>query len=114
MPTEFPFDPHWAMSQSHIAFWELFPTLDHPVPVARGGADEESNWVSTSMLHNSAKANGTLDELGWTLVPPGDHTRWDGLTGWFVEHLRTHPEMLTDPYLARWFRASAEIRSELP
>ncbi|RQM32255.1 hypothetical protein TN91_21570 [Rhodococcus ruber] len=113
-PEEFPFDPHWATSQSHFAFWELFPTIDHLMPVARGGADEAANWVSTSMLHNSAKAHWTLDELGWTLAPPGDHTRWDGLAGWFVDHLRAHRELLADTYLARWLRATVDVRAELP
>ena len=113
-PKEFPFHPHWATSQSHFAFWELFPTIDHLMPVARGGADEAANWVSTSMLHNSAKAHWTLDELGWTLAPPGDHTRWDGLAGWFVDHLRAHRELLADTYLARWLRATVDVRAELP
>lgn len=56
LPEDFPFHTHWQMSRTHIAFWELFPTIDHQVPVARGGEDIESNWVSTSMLRNSAKA----------------------------------------------------------
>jgi hypothetical protein len=28
-----------------IAFWELVPTLDHILPVSRGGTDDESNWA---------------------------------------------------------------------
>ncbi|WP_346842815.1 hypothetical protein [Rhodococcus sp. A14] len=67
MPEEFPAHPNWAVSQSQFAYWELFPSIDHLVPVAGGGADDESNWMSTSMLRNSAKAHWTLDELGWTL-----------------------------------------------
>lgn len=51
------------MSECHIVYWELFPTIDHIVPVARGGRNSEENWVSTSMLRNSAKFNGTLEEL---------------------------------------------------
>lgn len=65
MPEQFPAHKNWKMSESHVVFWELFPTIDHVVPVARGGADEERNWVTTSMLRNSAKAQWTLDELGW-------------------------------------------------
>lgn len=112
-PDEFPAHQNWLMSQSHFAFWELFPTIDHLVPVARGGVDAEPNWVSTSMLRNSAKAHWTLDELGWTLRAPGDHTEWDGLSGWFVEHLRSCPELLGDKYLARWFRATVDVRAAL-
>lgn len=114
LPTDFPADPNWAMGRSHFAFWELFPTIDHVHPVARGGADSEANWVSTSMLRNSAKAHWTVDELGWTLHPPGEHTDWDGLTAWFVKHMQVHPKLLANSYLARWHRASVDVRSQLP
>ncbi|MFD7044571.1 HNH endonuclease [Rhodococcus jostii] len=114
VPEEFPAHPNWAMSQSHFAFWELFPTIDHLLPVARGGADDESNWMSTSMLRNSAKAHWTLGELGWKLSPPGDYRKWDGLAGWFIEYLHAHPELTTDKYLARWFRATIDVRPEFP
>ena len=113
LPDEFPAHPNWLMSQSHFAFWELFPTIDHLVPVARGGVDAEPNWVSTSMLRNSAKAHWTLGELGWSLSEPGDQTVWDGLSGWFVDHLEAHPELMADKYLARWYRATVDVRSTL-
>jgi len=112
LPEDFPADPNWAMSRSHFAFWELFPTIDHVRPVSRGGQDAEENRVTTSMLRNSAKAHWELSELGWDLHPPGDHTEWDGLTGWFVRYLSAEPAPLAVPYVGRWFRASAEIRTE--
>jgi hypothetical protein len=87
LPSEFPFHPNWKMTETHMVYWELFPTVDHIVPIARGGADEETNWVTTSMLRNSAKSNWTLEELGWQLVPAGD-LQWDGLLAWFVEFLK--------------------------
>lgn len=111
-PEEFPAHPNWLMSQSHFAFWELFPTIDHLIPVARGGVDDESNWVTTSMLRNSAKAHWMLDELGWTLSPPGDYAEWDGLSGWFVDYVGAQPELMADKYLARWFRATVDVRRE--
>lgn len=113
VPYEFPAHPNWSMSQSHFGFWELFPSIDHLDPVARGGADDDSNWVCTSMLRNSAKAHWTVDELGWTLVPPGDHTQWDGLSGWFVDYMTAHPELRSISYLARWFHATVAVRSQL-
>lgn len=112
LPEDFPADPNWAMSRSHFAFWELFPTIDHLHPVSRGGGDEEGNWVTTSMLRNSAKAHWTLAELGWDLQPPGDHTEWDGLTEWFIRYLRSDHVPLEVPYIRRWFRASMEVRQE--
>jgi len=110
MPAHFPAHKNWKMSESHIVFWELFPTIDHLVPVARGGADEEANWVTTSMLRNSAKAQWTLDELGWELRKPGSLDKWDGLTSWFLEHTAAHPEVVSSGYLKRWRSAATTTR----
>jgi hypothetical protein len=55
------------MSETHIIYWALFPTIDHVVPVAREGPDEDKNWVTTSMLRNAAKSNWTL---GGTWLEP--------------------------------------------
>src|SRR5437867_9292818 len=71
LPNEFPYDLNWKMSRCHPAFCELFPTMDHVIPVSRGGTANLANLVCTSMLHNSAKANWTLEELGWKLHPLG-------------------------------------------
>ena len=59
-PKDFPYQKHWKMSETHIAWWELIPTVDHVEPVAREGPDEKENWVCTSQLLNSAKSNWTL------------------------------------------------------
>jgi hypothetical protein len=107
LPKEFPYPPSGKMSESHIAFWELWPTIDHIVPVARGGAHDPSNWVCTSMLLNSIKANWTLEEIGWHLIDGGRIEDWDGLMGWFLEYTRENEKVLEDPYLQRW-RAVAE------
>jgi len=50
LPTDFPYHPHWKMDRCHVAYWELYPTVDHVVPLARGGSDDETNLVCTSML----------------------------------------------------------------
>jgi len=109
LPNEFPAHPNWKMSESHIVYWELFPTVDHMIPVARGGLDDETNWVTTSMLRNSAKSNWTLEELGWTLLPRGDLKQWDGLVGWFLEYVESNPAHLSDPYIRRWHRAAVRV-----
>jgi 5-methylcytosine-specific restriction endonuclease McrA len=106
MPEVFPFHPNWKMSECHIAYWELSPTIDHIVPVARGGADDETNWVTTSMMRNSAKSNWTLEELGWQLHPPGDFEQWDGMTRWFLEYLRRDPSHLSENHIKRWYNAA--------
>jgi hypothetical protein len=106
LPEEFPAHPNWKMDESHIVFWELFPTIDHIEPIARGGQDDETNWVTTSMLRNSAKSNWTLQELGWELFPAGQLVQWDGLTGWFLEYLKNNSTHLQHHYIKLWRQAA--------
>jgi len=56
-PDIFKYHRNWKMTETHLVYWELFPTIDHLIPLARGGHDMESNWVTTSMVRNSAKSN---------------------------------------------------------
>ena len=28
-PKTFPYHPHWKMTECHVAYWELLPTVDH-------------------------------------------------------------------------------------
>lgn len=106
MPKEFPFHKNWKMSESHIAYWQLIPTLDHVIPVSRGGEDNESNWVCSSQLRNSAKSNWLLEELGWQLHPAGDLKEWDGQIKWFVNYADDYPEVLEEKYVNSWYRAA--------
>jgi len=106
LPEQFPFQLNWRMDACHIGFWELAATIDHVVPVARGGADDPSNSVTTSMLRNSAKANFTLDELGWKRHAPGGMKAWDGLLGWFIDQANADPAIRDDRYLVAWCTAA--------
>jgi hypothetical protein len=108
LPEQFPFHRNGRLDVCHFAFWEMFPTIDHLVPVARGGADDESNWITTSMVRNAAKSVFTLEELGWPLHPPGNIAEWDGLTGWFVARVKADPSILTDLYLRQWFAVATQ------
>src|SRR6266498_2070025 len=90
---------------SDSAFWEIGATVDHLVPVTRGGADDEPNWMTTSMARNSAKMNWTLAELGWSLHPPGDVKAWDGLLPWFLDYADEHREVLSNSMVRQWHRA---------
>ncbi|WP_132992672.1 HNH endonuclease [Gordonia zhaorongruii] len=113
LPDAFPADPHWNMERSHIGFWELFPTIDHIVPIARGGVDDSANWVTTSMLRNSAKAHWTLDELNWQMVPAGTAGEWDGLSGWLIEYAAAHPDQIAgNKYVGRWLSATTAVARE--
>ncbi|WP_157561038.1 HNH endonuclease [Mycobacterium sp. E802] len=109
---DFPTHPNWKVSETHPAFWELFPTVDHFVPVSRGGSDDESNWVTASMLSNQAKDQWTVEHLGWELHPAGPVEEWDGLSRWLVDYLAANPTVLAEAaeshrrYIRTWLTAT--------
>ena len=104
-PEIFPFHKNWKMSECHIAYWKLVPTIDHKKPVSRGGEDEYKNWITTSQLGNSAKSNWTLEELGWKLKDPGNLKNWDGMLVWFMEYVKEN-KMEKVPYIKNWYNAA--------
>jgi 5-methylcytosine-specific restriction endonuclease McrA len=106
MPEVFPFQKNWKMMECHFAYWQLSPTVDHIIPVARGGVNEDSNWVTTSMLRNSAKSNWLLEELGWELYPAGELKEWDGLIHWFIDYAKNHQEIMNVPFIFKWHKAA--------
>ena len=107
MPKEFPFHKNWKMSECHIAYWKLVPTIDHKKPVSRGGEDEYKNWITTSQLGNSAKSNWTLEELGWKLKASGNLKNWDGMLVWFMEYVKEN-KMQKVSYIKNWYNAALE------
>lgn len=109
LPDAFPYHPNWKTDVTHPAYWELTATIDHLEPASRGGADDESNWVTTSMARNSAKGNFSLEDLGWSLHPPGDVSEWDGLLSWYVEYTDARPGALVDNAMRQWRKAAVEV-----
>lgn len=107
MPVEFPAHQNWKMSESHIVYWELFPTIDHVNPDSRGGCNDDTNWVTTSMLRNNAKSAWTCEELEWELLPPGNFEEWDGLIHWFLDYLCASPIHLQNSYINKWHRVAS-------
>ena len=107
MKKEFPFHKNWKMSECHIAYWKLVPTIDHKKPVSRGGEDEYKNWITTSQLGNSAKSNWTLEELGWKLKASGNLKNWDGMLVWFMEYVKEN-KMQKVSYIKNWYNAALE------
>ncbi|MHB8347181.1 MAG: HNH endonuclease [Acidiferrobacterales bacterium] len=114
LPSEFPYHRNWKMSEVHRAYWELYPTIDHVVPVARGGGDCEENWVSCSMHTNSIKSNWTLEDLNWELLPSGRLANWDGLMTWFMQQAAADPAVLGTAYLRSWHAAARAARNDQP
>jgi hypothetical protein len=89
LPEDFPYHVSGKMAFSHVAHWEMYPSVDHVVPVARGGTNEMGNWATTSFMHNLIKNQWTLEDLGWDLLPEGDIGNWDGMLGWFMRSFAT-------------------------
>lgn len=85
--------------------------LEYPFctpPVVKRHFTEADNIISTSMLRNNAKANWTLEELGWTVHSSGDMDQWDGMLGWFVKHIEKEPITANDNYINRWYRVARQ------
>lgn len=113
LPEKFPYHPNWKTHVTHPAYWEIEATIDHVVPVTRGGAEEPANWVTASMARNYAKMNRTLAELGWELHPPGDFAARDGPLSWCIDYGNRHPEAVADSALRQRMRAGSTALAEL-
>ena len=77
-PKEFPVHPNWKRPVTHRSFWDISATVDHVVPVSRGGGlDEIENLTTACARCQYQKRNHELAVLGWELrsAPPSD---WDG------------------------------------
>ena len=108
-PDDFPFHPHWKMTETHMAYWELVPTIDHIYPIAKGGHDDKTNRVTTSMKNNSIKSNYTIEEIRWTLYPQGNIKDWDGLSKSFIDLVDKNKELLKDNYIKLWYNISKKL-----
>jgi 5-methylcytosine-specific restriction endonuclease McrA len=79
LPVEFPYHSNWKFGHAHLIYWTRSSSLEHVVPLARGGTDELSNLVTTCYSCNAARSHYLLEEIGWTLRAPASST-WRGLT----------------------------------
>ena len=100
------------MNETHIAYWELVPTINHINPVAIGGKDEDDNIITTSQLNNSIKSNWTLEQLKWKIYDAGDIKEWDGLTKTFIELVENDITLLSDNYIKKWYSISKSFIKE--
>jgi len=101
-PDIFKYHRNWKMSETHMIYWDLFPTIDHLIPIARGGQDNENNWITTSMIRNSAKSNWTIEEIGWKLHDKGQLDNWDGLVSYFIDLTNKNIDYEKDNYVSDW------------
>jgi 5-methylcytosine-specific restriction endonuclease McrA len=84
-PDEFPYHPNWKGGLTHPVVIARSAAVDHVIPVSQGGpALHNDNLVTACWPCNAAKADLSLDQLGWTLKPI-ENTRWRGLTEHYEE-----------------------------
>ena len=94
LPQDFPVTGNWKLDSTHIAYYDLWPSIDHVEPFSRGGADSIENFATTSWVNNLIKGNYTLEEMGEKLLPGGDMAEWDGLLGWYKAYAASNPEVM--------------------
>ena len=108
-PESFPFHPAWKGGMTHPAILSRSPVVDHVVPGSSGGDwGEEGNLVTACWPCNAAKADLSLEQLGWRLRPI-PVTEWDGLTSTYQALWRAAGE--PKPRLhAAWLKAFETAR----
>jgi len=115
-PDIFKYHRNWKISETHMIYWDLCPTIDYLIPIVRGGQDNESNWITTSMVRNSAKSNWTIEEIGWNLHDKGQLDEWDGLVNYFMDLTSKNSNYEKDNYIRDWkvglLKAMNEIKNK--
>jgi len=91
LPNEMPYQPSWAFGSTHIVYWTHSTSLEHLRPLARSGADDESNFVTSCYACNSARGDYLLEEVEWRLREPDGASDWDGGTGLLDALLAKYP-----------------------
>jgi 5-methylcytosine-specific restriction endonuclease McrA len=95
-PETFPYDPHWRRGRSHPLFAEIGASVDHVVPLSRGGAFRDAgNLVTACARCQRVKGVWLPEELRWTVRPP-DRGAWNGLEDLFLALFRRDMEELVE------------------
>lgn len=66
------------------------------------------------MFRNSAKSSWLLEEIGWSLHPPGKLSDWDGMFHWFLNYAVDNPYILENKLVRRWHRAATGAQKAPP
>ena len=83
-PDLLPDHPNWKWDIGHPIYWTHSTSLEHLVPLSRGGSSGRENLITACYICNDTKSYRLLSELGWELLPPSTHP-WDGLTGLYPQ-----------------------------
>lgn len=112
-PDSFPFHPAWKGGLTHPAILSRSPVVDHVIPGSSGGDwSDEANLVTACWPCNAAKADLSLEQIGWSMRPIPT-TEWNGLTSAYPALWRAAGE--PKPRLHQsWLRAFESARAQPP
>ena len=113
LPERFTFQSQGETFESYVVYRDFQPSMDHIIPISRGGTNDPSNWATTSVKGNSAKSIFTLEQLNWHLHTQGDIHEWDGLSGLFVALVEKEPDLKHINGVSGWYNATKSAMKNL-
>jgi 5-methylcytosine-specific restriction endonuclease McrA len=69
---------YWRRDETDIAYWTYATSVEHIVPVKRGGTNDPDNVITACWHCNEEKGTHTLLQLDWNVRPIAERA-WDGL-----------------------------------
>ncbi|MBR4383255.1 MAG: hypothetical protein IKP64_06830 [Selenomonadaceae bacterium] len=104
LPDVFPNHPNWKRDETHQAHEMFTATVKKIIP---NRPADEFNLATAAYKTKAAKANATLEDLGWKILSLEEiaDLRWNGMTGWFMNYVDDHRDLLSVPLIARWYKA---------
>ena len=105
LPETFPCNPNWDRAKTHQAH-EMFSAAVKKI-IPSGLSKDTANLVTVSALNKLSRGNATIEDLGQPLLTLDEiaSSRWDGMTGWFVNYVHEHKNLLADNKIAAWHKA---------
>ena len=104
-PDLLPDHPNWKWEIGHPIYWTHTTSIEHLVPLSRGGSPGRENLVTACYICNDTKSYRFLSELGWQLRPPSA-IPWDGLTGLYPQLCEVAGKSRVEAH-RRWLRVLA-------
>lgn len=90
-PMTYRLHPHWKATETDVSFWIDMASLDHIIPLTRGGTNETSNLATSCWRCNELKGGSLLTEIGWTIQRP-QAMDWDGLSSKLADLVAVIPD----------------------